>query len=261
MNDLWDTSQYARTSNLQAGVAANLIHDLEIKPHESVLDLGCGLGNLTMDIATIAKKGQVLGIDTSPSMIGQAQKNLLLRRLSNVKFQGISATELRADSQFDVVFSNSALHWIKDQEDTLQSVHRCLRSGGRIGFQFPILDSSHPLVALTQEAIHSLQLGGRYLACQFPWFVPESQHAYAGLLRNALFKEVHVRDQETSYTFETVSMAYGFFCSVGFELYLQPLSPGEGAALSEELQKLLESHVTESGVSLYFRRFYALATS
>ncbi|MHB1757829.1 MAG: class I SAM-dependent methyltransferase [Leptospirillum sp.] len=72
--------------------------------------------------------------------------------MRNVKFQGISVTEQRADNQFDVVFSNSAFHWINDPEAPIQSIHPCLRSEGRIGFQFTILDSSHPLRALTRKA-------------------------------------------------------------------------------------------------------------
>lgn len=261
MNYLWDSSQYARISNLQSSVADDLINDLAIKPDENVLDLGCGLGNLTMNIATIAEKGQVLGIDTSPFMIEQAKKSLLLRGMSNVRFQVMSAAELRLDSQFDVVFSNSVLHWIKEQEDTLRSIRRCLKAGGRIGLQFPLLDASHPLVALAQEAIHSLQLGWKYVAWQFPWFVPESQDAYADLLRNASFKEVNVRQHETSYTFETVSTVYGFLSSVGFDLFLQPLSPEEGASLKEAVIKLLTSRATENEVRLDFRWLYVRATA
>ncbi len=76
MNRPWDSVQYARTSDLQASVAKELISDLAIRPDENVLDLGCGLGNLTMDIAAIASGGDVLGLDTSPSMIEQAKLNL-----------------------------------------------------------------------------------------------------------------------------------------------------------------------------------------
>jgi trans-aconitate 2-methyltransferase len=261
LNHLWDSSQYARTSDLQASVAGDLIRDLAVKSDENVLDLGCGLGNLTMDIAEIAEGGLVLGIDTSPSMIEEARKNLLLRRLSNVSFRQTSVTGLQLDDQFDVVFSNSVLHWIKDQEDTLRAIHRCLKAGGRIGLQFPLLDTSHPLVALTREAIHLLQLGRRYDSWQFPWFVPESMDAYADLARNASFKEVSVRRCETCYAFESASTAYGFFSSVGFDLFLQPLSPEEGVSLKEKVLSLLTARAAESGVRLDFCRQYVLATS
>lgn len=112
MKHSWSGIQYARTSDLQADAAKELISNLAIKHDENVLDLGCGLGNLTMDIAAIAHDGDILGIDTSPSMIEQAQSNLQLRPLPNVKFQVASANDLHFDGYFDIVFSNSVFHWI-----------------------------------------------------------------------------------------------------------------------------------------------------
>lgn len=255
----WDSSQYARTSDLQASAANELICALEIKPDENVLDLGCGLGNLTMDIAAIADRGNVLGIDTSPSMIEQAKSNLQLRRLPNVGFQVANANDLHLDGQFDAVFSNSVFHWIKEQQQTLQSIHRCLKAGGRVGFQFPLLDATHPLVAVTQKAIRSLQLEQRYATWEAPWFVPESPHAYADLLRSLSFNEVGIRQRETNYVFDAASTAYGFFSAVGLELFLQPLSPEEASSLKAKVLKLLTALETERGVSLDFRRLYVLA--
>lgn len=261
MNRPWDSVQYARTSDLQASVAKELISDLAIRPDENVLDLGCGLGNLTMDIAAIACGGNVVGVDTSPSMIEQAKSNLQLRPLPNVRFQVASANDLRLDGHFDVVFSNSVFHWIKGQQQTLQSIHLCLKVGGRIGIQFPLLDATHPLIAVTQKAIQSLQLEQRYSTWEFPWFVPESPHAYADLVQSVSFHNVFARKRETTYVFDTASTAYGFFSSVGLELFLQPLSAEEAASLKTEVLKLLSALETEGGVSLVFRRLYVLASS
>lgn len=261
MNRPWDSAQYARTSDLQANVAKELISDLAIEPDENVLDLGCGLGNLTMDIAAIASGGDVLGVDTSPSMIEQAKSNLQLRPLPNVRFRVASANDVRLDGHFDVVFSNSVFHWIKGQHQTLESVHRCLKVGGRVGIQFPLLDATHPLVAVTQRAIQSLQLGQRYAMWEFPWFVPESSHAYANLLQSLSFQDVVVRQRETPYIFDTASTAYGFFSSVGLDLFLQPLSAEDATSLKTEVFKVLSALETEPGVSLVFRRLYVLASA
>lgn len=182
MNHLWDSSQYVKTSDLQATVADDLIEDLEIKPEEDVLDVGCGLGNITMNIASIACKGHVLGVDASPSMIEQAKENLLLHRLGNIRYQIMSATELQCNCQFDVVFSNSALHWVPQQEVALRSMHRCLKAKGRIGLQFPLIDSSHPMVKLVHETIHQLRLDEKYATWLSPWYVPESADSYVNLL-------------------------------------------------------------------------------
>lgn len=260
MNRSWDSVQYAQTCDLQAKVAKELLSDLAIQPDENVLDFGCGLGNLTMKIADIACKGSVLGVDTSPAMIDQAELNLQRRPLPNVRFQVASADRLRSSGQFDVVFSNSVLHWIKEQRQTLQAIRRCLNVGGRVGFQFPLLDAEHPLIALTQKAIQSLKLEQHYRNWDFPWFVPETPERYADLLRSLCFNGVDVWRRETTYVFDTASTVYGFFSSVGLELFLQPLSGKAASLLKTQLQKLLSALATERGVCLNFSRLYAVAT-
>jgi trans-aconitate methyltransferase len=257
----WDGTRYARTADLQASVAEELISALAIRPHENVLDLGCGLGNLTFDVAAIAHKGRVLGIDTSQSMIDQATASPRLSELPNVSFLVTSVDGLREEGRFDVVFSNSVLHWIKNQRQTLQAIHRCLRAGGRIGLQFPLLDAGHPLIAVAQKAIRSLRLEARYAAWESPWFVPESADAYADLLRSLSFDEVDVKQRETTYVFDTPSTAFSFFASVGLELFLKPLTDEEAASLEVQILETLSDLRTGRGVSLDFCRLYAFGTA
>jgi trans-aconitate methyltransferase len=261
MSRPWDGTRYARTSDLQASVAAELIFALAIRPDENVLDLGCGLGNLTFDIGAMAYKGRVLGIDTSQSMIDQATSNSRSSELPNVSFLVASVDGLREEGRFDVVFSNSVLHWIKDQRQTLRAIHRCLRTGGRIGLQFPLLDSGHPLIAVTQKAVRSLGLEARYTAWRSPWFVPESADAYADLLRSLSFDQVDVKQRETTHLFDTPSTAFSFFASVGLELFLEPLTAEEAASLEARVLELLSDLRTERGVSLDFRRLYAFGSA
>lgn len=260
MNRSWDSVEYTRTSDLQANVAEELLSDLAIQPDENILDLGCGIGNLTMEIAEIAYKGSVLGIDTSPSMIEQAELNLQLRHLPNIRFQVASADCLHSEGQFDVVFSNSVLHWIKGQRQTLQTIRHCLRDGGRVGFQFPLLDATHPMIAVTQKAIQSLRFERLYSNWEFPWFVPETPDSYADLLRSLCFNDVNVWRRATTYVFDTASTVYGFFSSVGLELFLQPLSDEEASLLKADVHKLLSALATECGLSLNFNRLYVVAS-
>lgn len=256
----WNSSQYEKTSELQAAVADDLIKNLEIKPDENVLDVGCGLGNITIKIASIAYKGYVLGIDDSSIMIDQAKENLMLKGLGNISFKVMSVTELQCNDRFDVILSNSVFHWIKQQEMVLHLIRRCLKPGGRIGLQFPLLNALHPMVKIIQEAIHSLQLGQKYEKWSFPWFVPESTNVYADLLRQISFKDVTIREVETIYTFETVSTVFGFFKSVGIDLYLQPLSQEERVLLKDEIIKLIERDNGENGIKFNFHRLYVHAS-
>ncbi|MDA8093240.1 MAG: methyltransferase domain-containing protein [Betaproteobacteria bacterium] len=261
MNRPWDTRQYAKTASLQARAAADLLAALAIRPDEKILDFGCGMGNLTLEIAEIAHQGSVVGIDTSLSMIEQAKRNLRVRRLPNVEFLVATAADLRTDGSFDVVFSNSVLHWIKDQPRVLRALHQLLKSGGRLGFQFPLLDAAHPLISACQKAIDALGLAPRYSGWTFPWYVPESADGYADLLREASFRKVAVTRHETRFIFASASAARGFFDAVGLDLISRPLAPGEAGAFREEVHRILASLDTGEGVRLDFSRLYACAVA
>ena len=259
-NHSWDSSQYTKTSDLQADVAGDLIKNLRIKHDECILDVGCGIGNISIEIAAIANNGYVVGIDDSSAMIDQACKNLSFKDLRNINFQVMSATEMKFYSHFDVVFSNSVLHWIKKQDMVLQSIYRCLKPGGRIGLQFPILNTSHPMVRLVEKAIHSLRLENKYTNWESPWYVPKSRDAYTDLLAQNHFKKITVKEVGTFYTFETALAVIGFFNSVGIDLLLQPISNKDGISVKNEIIKILESNKIGNGIKLEFHRLYAQAS-
>lgn len=103
----WDGSKYTSVSRLQAEIGESLIEALHIQSHESVLDIGCGVGNLTLKLAAMAEKGFVLGIDPSPSMLEKAREMASRHGLPNLDFQVMGAAEINFQARFDVVFSNS----------------------------------------------------------------------------------------------------------------------------------------------------------
>lgn len=88
------------------------------QPGERVLDLGCGTGHLTNDIATaVGEDGAVVGIDQSPAMVAKARE-----QYPDLDFEQADATEYTNEQGFDAVFSNAALHWITDQERVVERV-------------------------------------------------------------------------------------------------------------------------------------------
>ena len=131
----WDSSDYAQHSSAQSDWAQELISKLHLLGTESILDLGCGDGKMTLALAEMAPKGKVVGIDSSENMIKLAQQRLIDSIHQNLTFQQMDALALRFDDQFDVAFSNAALHWIKDHLAMLEGVKRSLKESGRILFQ------------------------------------------------------------------------------------------------------------------------------
>ncbi|MES1181026.1 MAG: methyltransferase domain-containing protein [Verrucomicrobiota bacterium] len=143
----WNAADYAANSAVQQGWARELIARLKLRGDEHILDVGCGDGKVTAEIARAVPRGSVLGLDASAEMIGFAQKTFPDAQISNFKFQICDARKI-AEAQlappspqqgegagtekFDVVFSNAALHWVDDHEAILRGAAAALKSGGRL---------------------------------------------------------------------------------------------------------------------------------
>jgi trans-aconitate methyltransferase len=118
----WDAGDYARVGGFVATLGEAALDLLDPRPGETILDIGCGEGALT---AQIAERGaRVVGIDNSPEMVAAAQARGLDARLMAVEEMGF-------DRQFDAAFSNATLHWVLEKERAARSIWFALKPGGR----------------------------------------------------------------------------------------------------------------------------------
>jgi len=97
---------------------------------ERVLDIGCGDGRITAEIASSLSKGSVLGIDPSHHMISFATSHFDGATHPNLRFEVADARDLRFNNEFDLVVSFNALHWIPEQDRALQSIRRAMKRNG-----------------------------------------------------------------------------------------------------------------------------------
>ncbi len=125
----WNAEQYEGRHSYVWQFGGSLVELLQPRQGERILDLGCGTGQLTAEIA--ASGAQVVGLDSSPDMLGQARQNY-----PKLKFVLADATSFSFEEPFDAVFSNAALHWVKDAEASVQCIAAALRPGGRIVAEF-----------------------------------------------------------------------------------------------------------------------------
>ena len=119
----WDPLAYGKNGKFVHGLASGVLESLGAKPGERILDLGCGDGQLTHRI--IANGATVVGVDKSPDMVEAA------RALGIVAMQAEAESLPFSDHAFDAVFSNAALHWVRDHDRMMAEVHRVLKPGGR----------------------------------------------------------------------------------------------------------------------------------
>ncbi|MBS1841804.1 MAG: class I SAM-dependent methyltransferase, partial [Acidobacteria bacterium] len=137
-----------------------------------ILDLGCGTGVLTAEIAS--RGAEIFGIDRSTEMIQQAKS-----KFPALRFEVADATELKFNSEFDAVFSNAVLHWIPEPEKVAAGIARALKPGGRFVAEFGGKGNIQTLVKAFHEAFASL--GIQEPQGVSPWFYP-SIGEYSSLL-------------------------------------------------------------------------------
>ena len=131
----WNAQDYAKNSANQFQWAKELIPKLKLRGNEALLDIGCGDGKITAEVAECLPEGRAVGVDSSEKMINLARTSFPMKDFPNLSFQVMDARKLTFQEEFDVAFSNAALHWIVDQKAVLAGVQRSLKPGGRLLFQ------------------------------------------------------------------------------------------------------------------------------
>ncbi|MEJ2055148.1 MAG: methyltransferase domain-containing protein, partial [Calditrichaceae bacterium] len=131
----WDADDYADQSLNQKRWAQELIGKLNLKGNEHVLDLGCGDGKISAEIAKLVPHGTITGMDSSEAMVELASSKFSELKYPNLNFIKGDARSFRISNAYDIVFSNAVLHWVIDHRPVLRNIYECLRAGGTILLQ------------------------------------------------------------------------------------------------------------------------------
>lgn len=132
---IWNAEGYANHSSPQQEWGMDLFSKLSLEGNERLLDIGCGDGKITVEIARSLPEGSIVGIDNSQEMIELAHSTYPEKDFQNVSFRQIDARNLPFDKEFDVIFSNAALHWIQNHYPVLRGINRSLNPGGKVLLQ------------------------------------------------------------------------------------------------------------------------------
>ena len=179
MSQQWDAERYAKDVGFVAALGAPLIDILRPRIDDYVLDLGCGDGALTEQIA--ATGCRVLGVDSSPQQIAAARR----RGLSVAVMDG---QQLGFDQQFDAVISNAALHWMRDPAAVLRGVRRALKPGGRFVAEMGGHGNVQTIVAALERRLRERHIDPDAVN---PWYFPTAD-TYRTLLQTHGFEVVSI---------------------------------------------------------------------
>ena len=185
----WDPAQYERFRDERSQPFFDLLGLVRPRPGMRVVDLGCGTGELTAALHARLEARETIGLDSSEAMLEQARP----RAGGGLRFEAgdIGAWDGR---EFDLVFSNAALHWVEDHEETFTRLRRALTADGQLAVQVPA-NHEHPsqtvAVAVAREAPF------RRVSPVLP------PPAYAEVLERLGFAEQHVRLQVYGHRLES----------------------------------------------------------
>ena len=171
----WNTTAYAAHGGFVATLATPVVELLAPQPGEHILDLGCGDGALTEQLA--ATGAIVVGVDVSSTMVAAA-------RARGLHIYQRSATSLPYENTFDTVFSNAALHWIRDAASVLQGVRRALKPNGRFVAEMGGQGNIAAIRTALQATLAPYGIDAEEAAASF---FPSSAH-YGSLLQQAGFE-------------------------------------------------------------------------
>src|SRR5579864_4867174 len=177
----WDAGLYDARHTFVWEKAKGLVELLAPKPGEKILDLGCGTGALTAEIAACGT--EVFGVDRSADMIAEARK-----KFTALRFEVVDARELSFVREFDAVFSNAVFHWIREPERVIVGVEKALKPDGRFVAEFGGKGKIQRLVDGMGRACHAMGISQSVTAAT--WYYP-SIAEYAGLLESHGFEVRH----------------------------------------------------------------------
>jgi len=206
----WNPADYAANSSSQQAWARELIAKLHLRDDERILDVGCGDGKVTAELASTVSKGSVTGIDASPEMIAFARKTFPKSQIANLTFEIMDARHIRFERAFDLVFSNAALHWVDDHQAFLQGAAAALRPGGRLVVSCGGKGNAQEVFAALRAEMRVKRWAGFFRKIERPYFF-YSPDDYEKWLPRSGFKSRGVRLAVKDMSFETSEKFAGWF--------------------------------------------------
>ena len=251
----FDGKKYAQVSTHQKEWGARLIAELDIRGAEQILDLGCGDGALTKQLATLVPEGRVIGVDASQGMIDVANA----RTVGNLSFILMDINEWTLADHFDLIFSNATLHWIVDHRRLLANVYAHLRQSGVARFNFAGEGNCSNFFRVVKEVMTQDQYPTYFEGFGWPWFMP-SVEEYESILADSPFRHVSVWGENADRSFPSAEALVGWIDQPSLVPFLKQIGGSDKSGFRDAVvERMLQQTAQDDGTYLEtFRRINVL---
>jgi trans-aconitate 2-methyltransferase len=256
----WDPELYNRFSQYRSEPVALMLARLQLGANERIVDLGCGTGEHTVELARRSPGGSVLGIDSSPAMIERARKlqetlgpELRLR----LQFKLADFCDFSADREYTLVFSNAALQWVRDHRRILSAAFHALRDNGRLAVQMPANEDE-----TAQATMRQMATGAQWNHLLSEVRTPSDENVlpaadYAQILTAIGFAEVNCFYHTFHHPMNSAGEVVEFCRSTSLRRFLDPLPAAQQPVFVTELICRLEAaYGTRGPLTFTFRRLF-----
>jgi len=194
----FDGEKYKKASSHQKEWANKILSELHFNGNEIILDLGCGDGTITNQLAEMVPAGKVIGIDASEGMIKTALRD---KEQSNVHFEQKDINKICYIEEFDFIFSNATLHWVKDHKKLLKNIFKGLKYNGALRFNFAADGNCSHFFKVIRQAMDQQEYREYFKGYSWPWFMPTIED-YQKLAQEAEFSEIEIWGENLDRHFE-----------------------------------------------------------
>lgn len=226
----WNPEDYARHAGFVPKLGMPVVALLAPQAGEHILDLGCGDGILTEKLVSLGC--DVIGVDSSVEQIAAAQKR-------GLKAMVMDGHHLRLQNQFDAVFSNAALHWMKRPDEVIAQVWQVLKPGGRFVGEMGGAGNVGQIKAALYQALERRSIDPEPLN---PWYFP-SPAEYRQRLEKAGFDVTSIAliPRPTPLPGDITGWLETFA-----ESFTSALPPAERLSLVEEVRETLRPNLCDA---------------
>ncbi|TQC51215.1 class I SAM-dependent methyltransferase [Rhodococcus sp. WS4] len=244
----WDGEGYADVGALQRSVAESSIAKLGLAGGETVLDVGCGDGYVTLRIAERLPRGSVIGVDASPRMIEKARSRVVPDGV-RAEFRVADALDLPFDGVFDVAVSFNALHWVADLQVALAGIARSVVERGRVVIQMVCASPRGSVEDIAMAVSSSPAWAASFTDFTAPYIHVEPDR-FRDLARGAGLDTTDLRVRDVEWDFGSREK-FARWCTVGFSDWTSHLDETAVPAFVDDVVREYEQISGRPGLFLF----------
>jgi trans-aconitate methyltransferase len=245
----WNSALYDKSHDFVSKYGAGILSYLNPKPEETILDVGCGTGDLTNEI--FLSGATVIGVDSSAEMILTAKS-----KFPEIEFHHMDARKLKFDIQFDAIFSNAVLHWIPEKEQVIESMYSVLKDDGRIVLEFGGKGNNQQMLKALRE---TFEKRGYYNNAKIDFWYYPSIGEYSSELEKLNFRVVHAEHFDRITPLKSNQGIKDWFLMFGDNFFMGIPDTEKENILNEVQDKLAATHFADGVWSADYKRIRIVA--